>query len=191
MTKFNRLWIVLVFATILSEAAAQAPDKVNKNPYSGLSFKERTFIGGNFGLSFGDITRIYVAPVVGYRISPKFSAGLGPSYEYYKDNRFQGMETSIYGGSVFGRYYPLDMIYLQTEFEFLNLEAFRFNRNNELVSERVNVPVFFVGGGYTQRTPSGSGFYIGIMYDLIGDVNSPYPDNITFRIGGFFSLEKL
>lgn len=171
-----------------TQAHAQNSTDENKNPYSNLSFIDRTFIGGNFGLSFGTITRIHVAPAFGYRISPKFSVGLGPSYQYYKDSRPPEFQTSIYGGSVFARYFPLDMIFLQTEFQILNLESFSYSQNSEIIRNRVNVPVFFVGGGYTQRSAGGSGIYIGILYDLIGDVNSPYPDNFTFRIGGFLSL---
>lgn len=167
-------------------ASGQTSNKENKNPYANLPFKDRIFVGGNLGLSFGTITSILIAPTVGYNVSPKFVTGLGPIYQYYKDTRFPESQTSIYGGSIFGRYYPLDMIFLQTEFQVLNLDEFVYTADQ--IRQRVTIPVLFVGGGYTQRISNGSGIYIGLMYDLIGDINSPYPNNINFMIGGTFSL---
>ncbi len=176
---------VIAFLTGLS-SYGQSSNKESNNPYANLPFKDRLFVGGSLGLSFGTITSIIIAPIAGYNVSPKFTTGLGPIYQYYKDNRYPDSETSIYGGSVFGRYYPLDMIFLQSEFQVLNLDEFIYSVDQ--MRERVTIPVFFVGGGYTQRTANGSGLYIGIMYDLIGDINSPYPNNINFLIGGTFSL---
>lgn len=186
---FLKSSFLILFCTSLLSVYGQGGNKESNNPYSGLPFKERLFVGGNLGASFGTITSILVEPVVGYRVHPKFSVGLGPSYQYYKDSRYNpSFETSIYGGSVFARYFPLDMIFLQSEFQLLNLETFYSNTSGDVFSERVNVPVLLVGGGYSQRSPGGLGIFIGIYYDLIGDVNSPYPDNYTFRIGGTFSL---
>lgn len=188
--KTNRFLIFLLCFGISFFSAftsyGQKSDSENKNPYADLPFKYRLFVGGNFGLSFGTITSILIAPKIGYRISPKFSTGIGPIYQYYKDTRFANSQTSIYGGSVFGRYYPLDMIFLQTEFQVLNLDELIYPADR--IRQRVTVPVLFVGGGYTQRTSNGSGIYIGILYDLIGNINSPYPNNVNFVLGGTFSL---
>lgn len=188
--KTNRFILFLsCFAIVFLTGFAsygQSSNKESNNPYANLPFKERLFVGGNFGLSVGTVTSILIAPTLGYNISPKFTTGLGPIYQYYKDNRFPGSGNSIYGGSVFGRYYPLDMIFIQTEFQVLNLEELRYPIDQ--IRQRVTVPVLFVGGGYTQRTSNGSGLYFGLLYDLIGDINSPYPNNINLIIGGTFSL---
>lgn len=189
--KTNRFILFLsCFAIVFLTGFAsygQSSNKENKNPYANLPFKDRLSFGGNFGLAFGSVvTSIVIAPTIGYNVSPKFTAGLGPIYQYYKDNTYPNSGNSIYGGGVYGRYYPLDMIFLQTEFQVLNLDELRYPVDQ--IRQRVTIPVLFVGGGYTQRTANGSGIYIGILYDLIGDINSPYPNNINFLIGGTFSL---
>ena len=42
----------------------------------------RLVVGGGIGLGFGDITSISVSPMVGYRITDNFSAGVGFGYQY-------------------------------------------------------------------------------------------------------------
>jgi len=163
----------------------------SENPYKGLPFNERITIGGDLGLSFGNqLTYIRIAPVLGYIVNPKLTVGAGPSFQYWEDRRFiPSLETTIYGGSTFGRYFVLDQLFLQAEFEVLNLDEINFSVGSDFDSrDRVTIPVFFVGGGYSQRTSGGSGFFVSVMYDLIGDLNSPYPNDLVFRVGGFIGL---
>src|SRR4051812_9504006 len=42
----------------------------------------RIIIGGSLGLSFGDYTNINVSPLVGYRISQLFAAGININAQY-------------------------------------------------------------------------------------------------------------
>lgn len=182
----NIFLVFLLFSISIQSAFSQ--NKESNNPYAGLPFKDRVFFGGDLGLSFGTITNIRVAPIVGYNISPNFAIGAGPSYQYYKDNRYIGIESSIYGGSAFGRFYFLDSFFLQTEFEVLNLEKLYYDPMSDFTPNRVTIPVWFVGGGFSQRTANGSGFFIGMFYDLIQDINSPYPNNLAFRAGGMISF---
>ncbi|HKK39950.1 MAG TPA: hypothetical protein VJ949_11075 [Cryomorphaceae bacterium] len=179
---FTLGWVL--FATTLK---SQNTD----NPYKGLPFKERITLGGDLGLSFGNrLTYIRIAPVLGYIVSPKFTIGGGPSFQYWEDKRFiPALETTIYGGSTFGRYFVIEQIFLQAEFEVLNLEEINFSPTSDFSDRnRVTIPVFFVGGGYSQRSAGGSGFFVSVMYDLIGDLNSPYPNDLVFRVGGFIGL---
>ena len=182
---FRFFFFVLVFFSV-NPSFSQS--KESNNPYAGLPFKDRLFFGGDLGLSFGTITYIRVAPIIGYNINPKLAVGVGPSYQYYDDTRFPGSSSSIYGGSIFGRYFVLENIFLQSEFEVLNLEELSFYSNSDYFPSRVTIPVLFVGGGFSQRTANGSGFFIGIFYDLIGDINSPYPNDIAVRAGGVISF---
>lgn len=181
--KFN---LILIIALAANSAYGQS--KVNNNPYADLPFKDRLFFGGDLGLSFGTVTYIRISPIIGLNVSSKFSVGAGPSYQYYKDNRYVGLESSIYGGSVFARYFVIESIFLQSEFEVLNLEELYYNPLTDYIPERVTIPVWFVGAGFSQRTANGSGFFIGLFYDLIGDINSPYPRDIAVRAGGMISF---
>lgn len=178
--------IVPVFLLLLLANGLLAQNNEKKNPLAGRPFKERVFFGGDLGLSFGTITYVRVAPVMGYAITPNLSVGGGPSYQYWENNRIPNSGQSMYGGSLFGRYYPLDFLFLHTEFEFLNVEAIDFS-NDDILNRRVNVPIWWVGGGYSQRSGR-SGFFVGIYYDLIQDIYSPYSDDFIIRIGGFVGL---
>lgn len=181
--------LILVMAIILADTNSVA--QKSENPYRGVPFKERIFLGGDLGVSFGsDITYIRVAPVLGYTVSPKFSFGAGPSYQYWEDKRFRPtLESTIWGASAFGRYFLLDQLFIQSEFEVLNLEEIAFTVGSDFDDrKRVTIPVLFVGGGYSQRTASGAGFFVSVLYDVIGDRNSPYPNDIVFRVGGFIGL---
>jgi len=186
---YTRIAILVLFIAVgATSVYGQNDSKKEKNPLAGLPFKERLFLGGDFGLSFGTTTYIRIAPLVGYRVNPDFSVGVSPSYQYWKYS-FPGgsIDQSIYGGSTFARQFLFESVFVQAEFELLNLEAASRSRES-LLDRRVNVPMFFVGAGYSQRTQNGSGFFIGVFYDLIQDINSPYLDDITFRMGGFIGL---
>lgn len=183
----NRLFRASVlFSLLIISVGLKAQ---NENPYKGRPIKERLFFGGDLGLSFGNqLTYIRVAPMVGYQVSPDFSFGLGPSYQYWEDRRFMPkLESTIIGGSSFARYFLLDQIFLQTEFEVLNLEEIDFNPGDDIQRDRVTIPVLFLGGGYAQRVGR-SGFFVSVLYDIIGDLNSPYPNDLVIRIGGTFGF---
>ncbi len=191
MSYSKRIITAFLFSVFaLASITVQAQDKKSENPYKGLPFKERLFYGGDLGLSFGNITFVRVAPIVGYNVSEKFGFGLGPSYQYWRiRDQFSNssLETSIYGLNTFARFFPLDQVYLQTDFELLNLRSqFRDSGNFfEPVDTRVTVPIWLVGVGYAQRSGRG-GFLLGVFYDLIQDRNSPYGTDFIIRGGVFF-----
>jgi hypothetical protein len=181
----------ILFATVLMMFSITLNGQSSDNPYKGVAFKDRITVGGDLGLSFGSqLTYIRIAPVLGYIVSPKFTIGAGPSFQYWEDRRYTpNLETTIYGGSTFGRFFVIEQLFLQAEFEVLNLDEINYTIGSDFTSrERVTIPVFFVGGGYSQRTAGGSGFFVSVMYDLIGDLNSPYPNDLVFRVGGFIGL---
>ncbi len=176
---------------LMVQSSVKAQSNEN-NPYASLPFKERLFYGGDIGLSIGTVKYIRIAPMLGYNINPKLSIGTSLSYEYYSDDRpTPKYESTIYGGSAFARYFVLPTIFLQATPEVLNLETLPIvdTVTNEYIfsGERITIPILLLGGGYSQRSSNGSGFFIGAYYDVIQDLNSPY-SNIVIRIGGMISL---
>lgn len=194
MRRLNWIWIVslAVLAIAVSTTCVAQTTTESKNPFKGLPLKDRLFYGGDFGLSFGTVTYVRVAPLVGYNVSPKFAVGLGPSYQYWRIRYGTAAggpvaETSIWGGSTFARFFPFEVAFIQTDFELLNLKSsFRDSGNffDEQIS-RVTVPVWLVGAGYAQRSGRG-GVMLGVFYDLIQDINSPYGRDLIIRAGLFF-----
>jgi hypothetical protein len=101
---------------------------------SGIQKESRFFFGGNLGLSFGSYTYIQIAPTIGYKVTPRFWAGIGPEYLYinWKDIDYK---SSIYGFRNFASFSILkdinevininiSNIFLYTENEVLNIQTF-------------------------------------------------------------------
>lgn len=145
--------------------------------------KERVFVGGNVGLQFGTATFLDVSPLVGYRITDRFQAGVGCTYQYF---RYRApayvFETNVYGARVFSRYFFVENFFAHSEYEVLNLEAFDI-----FPSQRVNVGSLLAGGGYIQRWGRNSGVMIMILYNFTESYYTPY-QNPIIRVGMMFGL---
>lgn len=151
------------------------------------SFWEKVYIGGNFGLQFGNTTIVNIAPQFGYRITDKLSSGLGITYIYYKykDPIYNySFSTDIYGGSIFARYLIYQNLFAYSEYEQLSFEVYDYFQNN---IKRQWIPAMFVGGGYSQPIGDRSFAQITLLYDIIQDRYSPY-QNPIIRIGFGFGF---
>src|SRR5687767_1339338 len=70
--KIKYLLAICLFSTLTLPLFAQDEEE----PKKGFD-KDKVFIGGNFGLSFGDFTLINVSPQLGYRFNNVLAAGVG------------------------------------------------------------------------------------------------------------------
>ncbi|MBR5982937.1 MAG: hypothetical protein IK025_04345 [Bacteroidales bacterium] len=64
---------------------------------------QRIFYGGDLDMAFGTVTQISLSPQVGYRITNRFSAGLGIDYMFVY-SEFYNFKGSIFGGNVFASF---------------------------------------------------------------------------------------
>jgi len=113
----------LLFITIMlfvgTNTTIMAQEDTESEPQKKFDASRLVF-GGNIGASFNNRTGYAeVSPLVGYRFTNRFVAGLGPSYMYYK---FAGYGTHIYGGRLFASYYLLNLIFVHGEYEMLNID---------------------------------------------------------------------
>ncbi len=155
------------------------------------SFRDRLFFGGDIALGISNNNTVAGAsPFVGYRFNDKLSAGLGIMAYYYSTNYYgTRYSSSIYGGNVFSRYLIIENLFAHTEFQIVNTDTYEYDTNTETLSKvRVNVPLWYVGGGY--RSPLGGSSFaqIVILYDLIQDPNSPYGSPLSIRGGIIFGI---
>lgn len=148
------------------------------------NWSDKIYIGGNLGLGFGDITYVDVSPIVGYRITERFSSGAGLTYLYFKDTRFDYQASTI-GWSIFSRYNLSEQIFLHAEFQRQTYTAKSISLDVE--SQRVSVPYLLLGGGYIQPMGANSALFVSILYDVIEDPNSLY-QNPIIRAGVTFGL---
>ncbi len=158
--------------------------------------KDRLFVGGNFGLSFGNYTFINVSPQIGYRFNKFLAAGTGVNLQYVsiKQNYSNGglySKTSqgVAGLNIFGRVYPIQQFMLQVQPE----ANYVFGKQRNYFADRIDeikvkeiVPSLLLGGGLV--LPSGRGAFIAsLFYDVLQQEGSPYGNrpilNFTYNIG--------
>ena len=161
--------------------------------------RDKVFVGGNFGLSFGNYTLINVSPQVGYRFNKYLAAGMGMNFQYVSlkekdayNDPYRKTSQGVVGLNVFGRVYPIRQFMLQVQPEVNYLfgkekyyersyqPAQTYNLNTEIV------PSVLAGGGLV--LPSGRGaMIISVFYDVLQNKSSPYGNkaivNFTFNVG--------
>jgi hypothetical protein len=151
--------------------------------------RERMFIGGSFGLQFGTITNIEVAPILGLWLLPRLAVAAGPNFTYYK---YYDDETMMYGGKAYAQFVllqdlnnilPLGIhtgIFIHLEDELLNLES-AYWMNPPYSSDRFNVNTLLLGGGLSQQLGRRSFMNIMVLWALQDSGYAIY-DNPEIRI---------
>jgi hypothetical protein len=188
------LFVALCAITIFAFAQDEEPDEKKEKGFQ----KEKLFVGGNFGLTFGNYTLINVSPQIGYRFSDFFAAGVGINLQYvsWKDEYSNGDNSktsqTVTGLNVFGRIYPIKnfMIQVQPEENYLFGKQKYYQASTQTTfknnTDAKIVPSLLLGGGLV--IPSGRGAFItSVFYDVLQKDNSPYGNrpivNFTYNVG--------
>jgi hypothetical protein len=147
-------------------------------------------------MSFGTITYIEVAPMVGYQVLERLSVGLGPHYIYqsvkaspYNPYSYQ---THSYGLKGFARFslitnaeefLPIKLfseLFVHTEYEGLSMDkAYYVPLSTD--GDRIIFQGFLVGGGLSQRVGMYNTISITILWNINESTYSPY-SNPIFRV---------
>jgi len=162
----------------------------------------RIIVGGwgLFGIGSG-VTNLGITPILGYRITDEFSAGIGFGYQYLRVKDYFLVYTSLttserrplnahfYSPSVWTRYVIWNNIFAHVEYEH-NISSYKEYINNTLVNPpyevrnvNVSVPCLLLGGGLRQPIGERSSFVFMALYDVLQNVNSPYRNTIAIRVG--------
>ena len=158
--------------------------------------KEKLFVGGNFGLTFGNYTLINVSPQLGYRFNNTLAAGMGINGLYVSDKRYFNNGTPAYktsqgvlGLNVFGRVYPIQQILLQAqpELNYVFGKQTFYQPTQEFKLDAVIVPSLLMGGGLV--IPSGGGAFMAtVFFDVLQKERSPYGRRPIYNFGYNISL---
>lgn len=161
----------------------------NNEKFESSSIERPFFTGGSFGLQFGTITAIDVSPILGYRFTENIVAGVGATYQYYRNGRYiPAIQTDIYGGRVFARFYFLEKLFIHGEAELINFERIAFiPGTGSSQSERIWENNLFLGVGYRQLMGEFTSMHISILYNFNQGPYSPF-SNPQIRIGFDVSL---
>jgi hypothetical protein len=175
MKNLKKLFILTV-AFAFSSVFAQASDSTQyiSNLSQAKPVEKRVYYGGELGVSGlfdGNYLSLSVRPFVGYRVTPELHAGVKLMYQYISDDRYtKNLTSNNYGASLFSRYFLVPQLYAHGELAGLSYE--RWRNINE--SERVTVPLLFLGAGYLQQIAPGVALNVEVLYDVLQDSNSPY-----------------
>jgi hypothetical protein len=171
-------YLFVFFLVFLLNFSANAQREIYQD---SIPFKDRLYFGGNFGMQFGTVTLLDFSPLVGVMITPKFSSGVGITYQYFDDNRYIGGESSSYGGRVFSRYNVLPNIFTHAEFEFINFDNYNILEDR---FERIWANSLFLGGGYFAPFGPRGGANFTFLYNVLHDnLRSPYGEPYVIRVG--------
>ncbi|HEY4800173.1 MAG TPA: hypothetical protein VII99_13920 [Bacteroidia bacterium] len=144
-----------------------------KKPFWSL---DKVYVGGGLGLQFGNFTMVNLSPDIGYRITDRYSAGIGVRYIYLSDKRYiPPSELNIYGGSIFNRFIITKFLFAHAEYEILNGPWY----SNSV--QRSNLNNIWVGGGLRQAAGNSS-FNIMALWNLNETPINPFP-NPQIRMG--------
>ena len=187
----NKIIYIIIFACFTLQSFSQfEPEKEER-------FIDKMFFGGSFELAFGTITVVNLSPIVGYRITPRLSSGLGGVYIYQKYKNYN-FEYSVYGGSIFAQYNIVQdlseyfsrfpgSITLHVENEILNVEELYTDLAGYtyLTGNRIWIDNVLLGGGLKQPLGRRSSVSIMILWDVTEHPSSPHVNPI-FRLGFSF-----
>ncbi|MDQ0107734.1 hypothetical protein J2T02_002855 [Chitinophaga terrae (ex Kim and Jung 2007)] len=189
----KRIFLSLLFILAVYLANAQYYKSADTLRRGGFD-KSRLIIGGSLGAVFGDYTNLDISPIVGYRFNDYIAAGININGQYgsyrlrdINDNTIQRDKYTIFGAGVWGRVYPIPVLFvhIQPENNFINQSSTYYNGAGQKTTYKTNysVPSLLVGAGYTQGIGGRVGIGISILYDVIQDARSPYRNNVVYRVG--------
>jgi len=158
--------------------------------------RENLRFGGNFGMRFGAITFIDVSPTVGYQFTNRFLAGVGVTYNFYRErfylnNARQEFTMHVIGGTTFAQFsiiqIPALHIFARAEYSLLNQRVdVDFLGQYQQRRDWVHYPM--VGGGVLLPFGRSGGVTIQLMWDLLENENTIFGSNPIIRMGFMIGL---
>ena len=160
-----------------------------------IPFGQRIVAGGEVSLGVGSMTYIDISPYIGYRITPRLTAAVGPIY-IYENYQFYNYKTSTYGGRIIAYY---SIIKDLEEFIGIGLGSLLIYGENQLLSvekvernfptgmliftdERTWIDNLLLGVGISQPIGRRGSINLFVLFDVTENIYSPY-ENPILRIG--------
>lgn len=178
--------VCLAMITLGGMAQQRMPGRVNtytdEGPGTGF-LKQNLFVGGGLALGFGSYSfDVGVNPEIGYSLNQWLDAGVVVNFNYmslhdpiYTNQRIHSFN---YGGGLFARTYVLPFLFfnVQPEYNWINQNQ-KDMSTGATYAGNYSATSLLLGAGYGQRMVGQSSFYISLMFDVLGDKNSPYNDS--------------
>lgn len=134
---------------------------------------DRIYFGGGGGLNVSsNQTNISASPQIGYKVTDRFIAGVGITYQYVK---IKAIDKSLnnFGWSIFNIYSVTDQIFAYGEFERLTFEFFTdaaFER-----TDKTGYNSLLLGAGFANSIGGRAAFNTMVLYNVLYDPAEPGP----------------
>lgn len=218
MKNFYLVFTILFLAIHSTPASAQdvysssgkplSPKKKNSNE-DKLINPDRLIFGGGaaFGLVSGAFT-VGVSPILGYRITDDFSAGIGMGYQYTRVKNglqipgtattppsYANYHAHFFNPNVWLRYVLFRNIFAQAEYQQNILTENKYDLNTAVTPAEIikgkntfTLPRMLLGGGIRQPMGRNASFVIMALYDILDHPELAYNDRLVFRMGVNFGF---
>ena len=184
-------WIIGVWLALLVFTNGMAqPEEITR--------KGKFFLVPELWLSFGSMTYVEVAPLVGYHVTDRLAVGLGPHYIFQSQKATSyypyAYQTHVFGLKGFARFalfthaeefLPINLfsdLFAHVEYEGMSLEKQYYYAPTYPDDGRFIYQGFLVGGGINQRIGLYNSISIMVLWNLNESTRSPY-SNPVFRVG--------
>ena len=162
-----RMFPVLMLLMASLPVIAQSADPAAPS----MPLRDRFYYGGSVGASFGDVDYLLIAPNLGFRVTPKFSTGVGVSYIYRSYSGPSGFSTDDYGLDVYGRYRIIPQLFAQLQYSHSRFEYPLLAGGTADDS----YSAVLAGGGWVQPLGRRASFIVSALYDFSYDEGKPAP----------------
>lgn len=175
--RIKQTWLLCLFIIFMTFAHGNASAEERRNVRL-MTPAERIFVGGYLGAHFDFLTTLSLHAHTGYLITNRLSAGISGNYQYSSVWGQRTPTTHVYGAGAFLRFGVFSDIFVQTEFEHLQLRIRQTNNGYAENSE----DNYFIGVGYAAPVSRRVNINLVLLYN-INQNSSVYFNNPFFRIG--------
>lgn len=184
--KMKKAIVILLLLPICFHVKAQTNEEP-EDEKKGFQ-KERLFTGGSANVGFSNgATMLGITPQFGYSLTDWADAGITFNLNYISQRDYQNygdkLRQTTYGPGAFVRLFPVNFLFGTAQYEY-NIIRQKYipptNSGSSSSHDQVNASSLLVGGGYAGGRYKGSNtyYYLSIMWDIMGDKNSPYVDGL-------------
>ncbi len=177
------LALVLIVAALPALAQTPEPSPPPTDDEKPAAFNQRVFFGGAVGAAFGTVDYVELAPMVGFRIAPRFEMGVQPFYRWTDDHRYSpSFSTTDYGATIFGRVRIWQGLFGEGDYQYTSYEY----QNAGGGSTRDTNNAFLAGAGYAFPVAQHVAFYASALYDFTyssSDLHYPYDSPVRYSVG--------
>ncbi|XOV91824.1 MAG: hypothetical protein ACFHWX_16630 [Bacteroidota bacterium] len=172
--------LLISFSLLFSVQAQYREPSQGGGNNGGGGLASKFYYGGGGGFSGGsNYINVSLSPLIGYKITERFSGGLQFSYQYVRLNSYR---SNNYGGGPFLRLNITQKFFAYTQYEYMNYGLLTLPPDK---GPRYDFRSLFVGLGYSEPIGKNFAFNITALYNLLykDGSQSPYNSPLMFRVG--------